>query len=269
MRGCVLIIAGSDPSGGAGIQADVKTVTALGGYAATAITALTAQNTTGVYGVFEVPPGFIAEQMRLVLEDIGADALKTGMLHNTAVIEAVASAIDRHAPGIPLVADPVMVAKSGDPLLDPSAVAALQSQILPRAALLTPNLREAEVLLGRPLEGLEGMRRAADDLLALGPAAVLVKGGHAGGDTVYDVLAGAEDGVPFEQTFEHPRLETTSTHGTGCTLASAAAAGIARGLPVREAVAAALDYVHEAIRRAPGFGRGRGPLGHALPFRAS
>lgn len=258
LRGRVLIIAGSDPSGGAGIQADIKTVTALGGYAATAITALTAQNTTGVFGVVDVPPEFVAQQMRLVLEDIGADCLKTGMLHSTAVIEAVAETMERHAPKIPLIADPVMVAKSGDSLLDPSAVSALRTLIVARATLLTPNLREAEALLGRAIAGVEEMRRAADDLRALGPAAVLVKGGHAPGKTVYDVLCDAEG---FE-VFERPRLETTSTHGTGCTLASAIAAGVAQGLPMRKAVARALDYVHEAIRLAPGFGHGRGPLCH-------
>jgi hydroxymethylpyrimidine/phosphomethylpyrimidine kinase len=264
MQGRVLIIAGSDPSGGAGIQADIKTVTALGGYAATAITALTAQNTTGVFGVLDVPPGFIAQQIRLVLEDIGADSIKIGMLHKTEVIEAVAGALEGF-PGIPHIVDPVMVAKSGDPLLDPAAVAALKEQIVARALVVTPNLREAEALLGLSpgsIDGVDAMRRAAENILALGPTAVLVKGGHAEGGTVFDVLETAKS----PETFEHPRLETTSTHGTGCTLSSAIATGIAQDLSLREAVARALDYVHAAIRSAPQIGHGRGPLNHAHTF---
>lgn len=260
-QGRVLIIAGSDPSGGAGIQADIKTVTALGGYAATAITALTAQNTTGVYGVMDVPPDFVARQIGLVLEDIGADCIKTGMLHTTEIIATVAETLEREAEDIPLVADPVMTAKSGDPLVEPPAVAALRERIVTRATLLTPNLSEAKMLLERDIEGVDAMLQAADDLRALGSAAVLLKGGHARGDILYDVLRDA-DGF---RVFEVERLSTRNTHGTGCTLASAIAAGLARGVPMRDAVAHGLDYLHTAIRLAPGFGKGRGPLCHAHP----
>jgi hydroxymethylpyrimidine/phosphomethylpyrimidine kinase len=259
----VLIIAGSDSGGGAGIQADIKTVTALGGFAMTAITALTAQSTQGVFGVHPVPAAFVAQQMEVVLDDLGADALKTGMLHDAEVIEAVSRVIAARASGVPLVVDPVMVAKGGASLLQRSAAEALVKLLLPRAALITPNLPEAEALLGRPITDVAGMRAAARDLQALGPAAVLVKGGHLEGDTLTDVLRLASG---EEMLFEGPRLATRSTHGTGCTLASAIAAGLAQGLALPAAVERARAYLVEAIRRAPGFGRGHGPLDHAHPL---
>ncbi len=261
MRGRVLICAGSDSGGGAGIQADIKTVTMLGGYAATAITALTAQNTLGVFGVIGVPPKFIRQQMELVLDDIGADALKTGMLHAAEVIETVADVVGERASGVPLVVDPVMVAKGGAPLLEESAVAALTKRLLPLAAIITPNLPEAAKLSGETIADLDGMKRAGEALLALGPAAVLVKGGHLEGPQVHDLLmsaAGAE-------VFSDVRLATTSTHGTGCTLASGIAAGLAQGLGLRDAVVRARVYVRLAIATAPGFGHGHGPLNHAHP----
>ena len=258
MTGRVLIVAGSDSGGGAGIQADIKTVTALGGYAATAITALTAQNTRGVFGVVGVAPDFIQQQMRLVLDDIGADTIKTGMLHAAEVIEAVCEVLDSLDPPLPLVADPVMVAQSGDPLLDPDAMDALAGRLLPRAALLTPNAPEAERLTGLTIGTVDDMVLAAGRLLAMGPGAVLLKGGHLAGETVHDVLATAEG----TETFESPRLNTPHTHGTGCTLASAIAAGLARKLPLREAVVRARAYLHEAIRTAPGLGGGHGPVNH-------
>jgi hydroxymethylpyrimidine/phosphomethylpyrimidine kinase len=260
VNGRVLIVAGSDSGGGAGIQADVKTVTALNGYAMTAITALTAQNTRGVYGIHPVPESFIAKQMSLVLEDIGADAVKTGMLHSAAVIETVVATLDAAAPEVPLVADPVMVAKGGARLLEADAVAALRDQLLPRAAVITPNLPEAGALLGRAVTGIADMAAAARDLLALGPKAVLLKGGHLAGDRVVDVLAAA-DGT--SERFESARIDTPHTHGTGCTLASAIATGIAQGLDLRAAVARARAYVIAAIARAPGYGHGHGPLDHA------
>ncbi len=260
MKGRVLIVAGSDSGGGAGIQADVKTVTALNGYAMTAITALTAQNTRGVYGIHPVPEAFIAKQMALVLDDIGADAIKTGMLHSAAVIETVVATLEAEAPTVPLVADPVMVAKGGARLLEEAAVAALRDRLLPRAAVITPNLPEAGALLGRPVAEIDDMEAAARDLLALGPRAVFLKGGHLPGDRVVDVLV-ARDGAP--QRFESARIDTPHTHGTGCTLASAIATGIAQGLPLPAAVARARAYVIEAIARAPGYGHGHGPLDHA------
>lgn len=262
MKGRVLIVAGSDSGGGAGIQADIKTVTMMGGYAMTAITALTAQNTTGVYGIHPVPEAFVAQQIELVLDDIGADCVKTGMLHSAAVIATVADALDRHGAGLPRVVDPVMVAKGGAPLLEPDAVAALRARLIPDATVITPNLPEAEVLLGRPVAGIDDMPAAAAALRELGPHAVFLKGGHLEGERLIDVLAEADR----VEVFEGRRIDTPHTHGTGCTLASAIAAGIARGLSLRDAVAAAREYVLEAIRQAPGFGHGHGPLAHGHPL---
>ncbi len=259
MANRVLIVAGSDSGGGAGIQADIKTVTALGGYAATAVTALTAQNTLGVFGVHDVPPAFVAHQMEVVLDDIGADCVKTGMLGNAAVIEAVAGVLARKAPRVPLVVDPVMVAKGGAPLLEPAAVDAVKTVLLPRAFLLTPNLPEAEALLGGAIPDLEAMRRAAAALQRAGATNVLLKGGHLPGPEVHDLLLMADG---RERVFSGRRIDTTSTHGTGCTLASAIAAGIAAGLGVEVAVARARDYLRRAITLAPGLGGGHGPLWH-------
>lgn len=257
-NGRVLICAGSDSGGGAGIQADIKTVTTLGGYAMTAITALTAQNTQGVFGVHDVPPDFIAQQMELVLTDIGADCVKTGMLSRVETIEAVASALERHAPAAPLVVDPVMVAKGGAPLLAAAATAALIQRLVSRATVLTPNLPEAEVLTGMTVASPADMLEAGKRLLGLGPKAVLMKGGHLAGPDLVDLLITAE-GV---ETFAGRRIDTASTHGTGCTLASAIATGIAQGLALREAVARARDYVRIAIETAPCLGQGHGPLNH-------
>jgi hydroxymethylpyrimidine/phosphomethylpyrimidine kinase len=262
----VLIVAGSDSGGGAGIQADIKTVTALGGFAMTAITALTAQSTRGVFGVHPVPPAFVAQQMAVVLDDLGADAVKTGMLHDADVIDAVATMLAEKAAAVPLVVDPVMVAKGGAALLQRSAQEALVTRLLPRATVITPNLPEAEALLGRRIADVAAMREAARDLQALGASAVLVKGGHLDGDTITDVLRlpGGE-----ERLFEGARIDTRSTHGTGCTLASAITAGLAQGLALADAVARARAYLVEAIRTAPGFGHGHGPLNHAHTVEAS
>lgn len=262
-QGRVLVIAGSDSGGGAGIQADIKTITALGGYAATAITAVTVQNTLGVTGVHPIPLDIIAAQARAVLDDIGADAIKTGMLGDAAVVETVAAAID-HAGKVPAVVDPVMVAKGGAPLLAEAAIGAVKSLMIPRAALLTPNAPEAAALTGLTVETTDDLRRAGEALLALGAKAVLMKGGHVAGERVVDVLMTSEG----ETTFEGERIETRHTHGTGCTLASACAAGLAQGLPLEQAVARAWNYVHEAMLRAPGFGGGHGPLDHGWPLRA-
>ncbi len=256
MNGRVLVIAGSDSGGGAGIQADIKAVMAMGGYAATAITALTAQNTHGVHGVHMVPAGFLRQQIACVLDDIGADAIKTGMLGGASAICVVAEELQRRATGIPLVVDPVMVAKGGAKLLDDSALNALRERLLPLAALITPNLPEAEALLGRPVAD---SREAARALHALGTRAVLVKGGHQEGPVVTDALAHTGK----VELFEMPRIETRHTHGTGCTLASAIAAGLAQGMELVAAIRRARAYVQEAIRTAPGLGSGHGPLNHA------
>ncbi len=258
MKGRVLIAAGSDSGGGAGIQADIKAVTALGGFAMTAITALTAQNTEGVHGIHEIDPAFVAEQMRVVLQDLGADAVKTGMLHRRAVVEAVLGALAAHAADVPVVVDPVMVAKGGASLLDEDTVAVLRASLLPRATLLTPNVPEAEALAGMPVRDRDGQERAAQRLLAMGPSAVLVKGGHLPGAMVRDCLVSAAG----THWYEDRRIETRSTHGTGCTLASAIATGLAQGLALPEAVGRARAYVQRAIETAPGFGRGHGPLNH-------
>jgi hydroxymethylpyrimidine/phosphomethylpyrimidine kinase len=265
MRGRVLIVAGSDSGGGAGIQADIKAVTMLDAFAMTAVTALTAQNTEGVFGVLPIPPDFIRQQIEVVLDDIGADAVKTGMLHDVPVIEAVAAVLAERAPDIPLVVDPVMVAKGGARLIEPGAIDALKSRLIARAALLTPNLPEAEILLGRGIASFAEMQEAAPQLLRLGCRAVLLKGGHLPGDTVHDILATASG----TRLWQSPRLATRHTHGTGCTLASAIAAGLAQGLAVEDAVARARDYVQRAIASAPGFGRGHGPLDHAHPLHAT
>jgi hydroxymethylpyrimidine/phosphomethylpyrimidine kinase len=263
VRGRVLIIAGSDSGGGAGIQADIKTVTMLDGYAATAITALTAQNTEGVFGVLPIPPDFIRKQIEVVLDDIGADAIKTGMLHDAAVIETVAAVLQQRASRIPLVVDPVMVAKGGARLIDPNAIDKLKRLLIVLATVLTPNLPEAETLCGMTIGDIAAMRAAGKKLLGLGCRAVLVKGGHLPGDTVSDVLVTAT-GI---RVWESPRVDTRHTHGTGCTLASAIAAGLAQGLDIEHAVARARAYVQRAIASAPGLGRGHGPLDHAHPLQ--
>jgi hydroxymethylpyrimidine/phosphomethylpyrimidine kinase len=256
----VLIVAGSDSGGGAGIQADIKTVTALRGYAMTAITALTAQSTRGVFGVFAVPARFVAQQMEVVLDDLGADAIKTGMLHDAEVIDAVIAVLEERAEHVPLVVDPVMVAKGGAALLQREAEKAMIERMLPRATLLTPNIPEAEAILGRPIHDVDAMCSAAEDLQKMGAANVLVKGGHMEGETVRDVLRLA-DGA--EIVYAGSRIESRSTHGTGCTLASAIAAGLAQGLALPAAVERARAYLMAAIRSAPGFGEGHGPLDHA------
>jgi hydroxymethylpyrimidine/phosphomethylpyrimidine kinase len=261
LRGRVLIIAGSDSGGGAGIQADIKTVTALGGYAATAITAVTVQNTLGVSAVHPIPTEIIAAQARAVLNDIGADVIKTGMLGEAAVVELVAELLD--AAARPAVIDPVMVAKGGTRLAADEAVAAIRSLLVRRAALLTPNAPEAEALTGLAIETADDLRRAGEALLAAGAGAVLMKGGHLPGERVTDLLM-----TPYgETTFEGERVISRHTHGTGCTLASACAAGLAQGLSLEAATARAWAYVQEAIARAPGFGAGHGPLDHGWPLR--
>lgn len=263
VRGRVLIIAGSDSGGGAGIQADIKAVTCLGGFAMTAITALTAQNTRGVFGIHPVPTDFVRDQIRVVMDDLGADCLKIGMLGTAGIIHAVADALEAFAPGVPLVLDPVMVAKGGHRLLEEDAVAALKSRLLPRATVITPNLPEAAVLIGRDLVTETDMEGAVEALRGLSAGAVLLKGGHLEGERLLDLLI-EPAGV---MRFTGRRLDTAHTHGTGCTLASAIAAGLAAGLPLGQAVARAREYVRVAIETAPGFGHGHGPLNHGHTLR--
>ena len=260
--GRVLIIAGSDSGGGAGIQADIKTVTMLGGYAATAITAVTVQNTLGVSGVHPIPLAVIEAQARAVLDDIGADVIKTGMLGDRATVDLVANLIA--GSGVAAVIDPVMVAKGGQSLLAPDAVEAVRMRLIPHAALLTPNAPEAAVLTGLEVETTDDLRRAGERLLRLGAGAVLMKGGHVPGDRVVDLLV-----TPVGETrFDSVRIDTRHTHGTGCTLASACAALMAQGHGLQTAVERARAYVQEAIRHAPGLGGGHGPLAHGWPLRA-
>jgi hydroxymethylpyrimidine/phosphomethylpyrimidine kinase len=258
MTGRVLVVAGSDSGAGAGIQADIKTIGALGGYATTALTTLTAQNTLGVQAVMAVPPDFIRRQIESVFDDIGADCIKTGMLHSVAVLEMVSEFIAARAPGMPLVVDPVLAATDGTRLLDEAALDMLKRRLIPLATMLTPNLPEAEALTGTALHDVDAMIRAGQALVALGSRYVLVKGGHLPGAMVHDVFVGAGEVTVIES----PHIETSSTHGTGCTLASAIAVGLAQGMKPLAAVRRARAYLIEAIRSAPGLGGGHGPLNH-------
>ncbi len=250
-----LTIAGSDSGGGAGIQADLKTFAALGVYGLSALTAITAQNTQGVLAAQDLPPELVEAQIDAVLEDIGADAAKTGMLSSSAIIKVVARCVSRW--DLCLVVDPVMVAKGGDPLLQPEAITTLSTVLLPLAEVVTPNLFEAEVLTGQRIETLDDMRAAAQAIHASGPRHVVVKGGHRAADPV-DVYF---DGKRFAE-LRAERISTRHTHGTGCTFSAAIAAFMARGMPVDAAIAGAKQYITEAIRHAPGLGSGHGPVGH-------
>lgn len=259
LHGRILAIGGSDSGGGAGIQADIKTIAAFGAYAETALTAVTVQDTKAVYRIEPLAPDLIAAQIETVLADLGADAIKTGMLPGAAAIRAVAAAIRNPAAQIPLVVDPVLAAGTGRAFLDRPGIAALKTDLIPLCALLTPNAPEAEALTGLKIAAPADMEAAGRALCALGARAVLVKGGHLAGAEVTDVLVTAAGSEIFAQ----PRQETPHTHGTGCTLAAGIATGLAQGLGLRDAVARAEDFIARAIRTAPGFGRGRGPLNHA------
>jgi len=259
-KGRVLIVAGSDPSGGAGIQADIKTVTALGGYAAAAISALTIQDTKGVTGVMPIPADFVADQMTAVLADIGADCIKTGMLYDTPTIHAVADIVIDTAHGVGLIVDPVMMATSGDALLQSGAVDLIKARLFPLATLVTPNTIEASLLTGMDIDSTDDMIRAGEVMLAAGAGAVLIKGGHLSGNRLTDILMQAE-GEPI--IIESDRISTRHTHGTGCTVASAIATLLAQGQSLEVAFRRAHAYVRRAIELAPGLGAGHGPLGHA------
>jgi hydroxymethylpyrimidine/phosphomethylpyrimidine kinase len=252
-----LTIAGSDSGGGAGIQADLKTFAAHGLFGTSAITAVTAQNTLGITAWQAMPADLVTAQIEAVAADFELRAVKIGMLASAAIVEAVAAAIaELDLPEV--VVDPVMIAKSGDRLIDSDAVEAMTRELLPRTHVLTPNIPEAEALSGVAIASVDDMWSAARRILALGPRVVLVKGGHLDGPESIDVAVSADDAFEIRRA----RIETTSTHGTGCTLSSAIAANLALGLDVRSALERARDYLDGAIRHAPGLGRGHGPLGH-------
>jgi hydroxymethylpyrimidine/phosphomethylpyrimidine kinase len=256
----ILIVAASDSGGGAGIQADVKAVTLLGGFAMTAITALTAQNTQRVAAVLPIPPEFVEQQIDAVMQDIGADAVKTGMLFSAETINAVARKL-RHYRISAVVVDPVMKSKGGDTLLQESAIAALKEQLFPLALAVTPNLDEASLLCGIEIDSLDKMKDAARQIRAMGPQTVVIKGGHLQGDCV-DLFY---DGSTFTE-FSSPRIMTANTHGTGCTFASALAAEIANGYSMREAVGRAKQFVQSAISCSVSLGKGHGPTNPFAPI---
>ncbi|CAH2030127.1 Thiamine-phosphate synthase / Hydroxymethylpyrimidine/phosphomethylpyrimidine kinase [Trichlorobacter ammonificans] len=264
-RGGVLTVAGSDSGGGAGIQADLKTITLLGSYGASVLTALTAQNTRGVSAVHGLPPSFVREQLAAVLSDLPIDVIKTGMLHTPAIIELLAEYLAEQSRLFPLVVDPVMVAKGGAHLLEPDAVQSFVRELVPRSYLLTPNLPEAERLLSRRIQTEGEMEQAARDLHALGAANVLVKGGHLAAGAAVDILF---DGTSVHR-FSAERIFTSATHGTGCTFASAIATFLARGEPLVEAVHRAKTFISQAIRLARPLGKGHGPVNHYLAAKES
>ena len=252
-----LTIAGSDSGGGAGIQADLKTFQRFGVFGTSVLTAITAQNTRGVRAWTATPLDLVRSQIDAIAEDLRPAAVKSGMLADAGVVRTVADGLRAHALR-PYVLDPVMVATSGDPLLEPGAIAAIRDELFPLAALVTPNLDEAALLVGAPVRDVPAMEHAARAMVErFGAAAALVKGGHLGGPEAVDVMFDGE-----MHHFRHPRIETRSTHGTGCTLSAAIAAHLAVGTPLLEAVRTSLDWVHEAIRTAPDLGGGNGPLNH-------
>jgi hydroxymethylpyrimidine/phosphomethylpyrimidine kinase len=254
----ILAIAGSDSSGGAGIQADIKTATALGAYAMTAITAVTAQDTTGVYAVELMPPELVAAQIVACLDDIGADAIKIGMLGSGEIAAAVSDTLCDVAQSIPIVLDPVLVSTSGTSLLDEAGTKVLFEKLIPLAALVTPNIPEAEALTAIGCRNADAMRRAGVALIAAGANAALVKGGHGADDVLIDMLVTPRG----HEAFSSPRIDTPHTHGTGCTYATAIAVGLAEGRSMSDAITRAMHFLHSAIATAPGFGRGHGPLNH-------
>jgi len=261
MRGKILTIAGSDPSGGAGVQADIKTISALGGYGMAAITALTVQDTCQVSAVHPVAAPVVKAQVEAVLQDMAPDALKLGMLATAENVAAVAQLLAADARAIPLVVDPVILSTSGHELLDRRGVAQLISNIFPHVTLLTPNLAEAQRLTGGgEIATLADMRRAGESLRAMGPRAVLVKGGHLTGDRLTDLLISDEGATEFSSA----RIHSRHTHGTGCALAAAIATGLGQSMALAVAVDRAHRYVHKAISEAPGYGRGKGPLNHLV-----
>jgi len=261
MKGRVLTIAGSDSSGGAGIQADIKTISSLGAYAMSAITAITVQDTNMVSDVYPIPANIVQAQIASVLGDIGVDAVKTGMLMAPDIIKAVAEELRNQDVPVPLVVDPVMMSTSGHIFFKPHSVNAIIDEILPITTVLTPNLAEAAKLTNADLlKNMDDMRTAAYKLLKMGPKAVLIKGGHLKGDILTDLLVTPNT----EKIFSSLRVPGKDNHGTGCTLASGIATGLAQGLPLEDAINNAHKFVHKALEQAPGFGSGCGPLNHLV-----
>lgn len=256
----VLIIAGSDSGGGAGIQADIKTCAAFGVYSSCALTAVTAQNTLGVQDILLLPPALVAAQIKSVMIDLGADIIKIGMLGSADIAESVADAVDEFAPDTPIVFDPVMVATSGDRLLDEDATALVEERILPMAEIVTPNIPEAEILAKIKIDDMAAMSEAGEVLLGAGAHYALIKGGHLDSKSITDILVGPDG----QNMFNGPRIYSRHTHGTGCTLASAIAALLARGEQMEEVCGKAREFVFDAIKTAPKLGGGNGPLNHGL-----
>ena len=258
---CILTIAGSDCSGGAGIQADIKAISALGAYAASAITAITVQNTCGVTGIHPVPPAYVKGQIEAVMEDIHPQAIKIGMINDTEIVEVIAGSLQKYRPRF-VVFDPVMVSTSGCKLMEDEAIEAITTRLIPLATLITPNLSEAEILAGQKINTVEDMQRQAKKMLELGCKGVLIKGGHLDGGQMCDVLQTADDDTPH--LFTAPKVESRNTHGTGCTLSSAIATYLALGEPVASAVEKAKQYVYLGIESGKDvcIGHGHGPLNH-------
>jgi len=260
----VLVIAGSDPSGGAGIQADLKTLTSLGVYGMTAITALTEQNTKGVSGIFEIPVDFVVKQINCCLSDIGANAIKIGMMHNSDLINGIYEALQHNGivgnKKIQIVLDPVMVAKGGHRLLEEEAVNSLKKFIKKTKPVLTPNIPEAEILTEMKINNLSDMRKAGEKIIDFGASFVVLKGGHMNTQIMSDLLIGEE----IIDQIETEKIDTNNTHGTGCTMASALAAGLAKSLEIKKAFQKAHFYVNQAIKTSPSFGNGNGPINHSF-----
>ena len=263
----VLVIAGSDPSGGAGIQADLKTLTSLGIYGMTAITALTEQNTKGVFGIFEIPLGFVVKQINCCLSDIRANAIKIGMIHNSKLINGVYEALKNNGVignrNVKIVLDPVMVAKGGQKLLKDDAVISLKNFVKKTNPILTPNIPEAEILSGMTINSLTDMKTAGEKIINLGASYVVLKGGHMNTPVMTDLLIGEK----VIDQIETKKIETNHTHGTGCTMASALAAGLAKSLNIKEAFRKAHFYVNQAIISSPRFGNGHGPINHSFNIK--
>ena len=258
LNGRVLVISGSDPSGGAGLQGDIKTITALGGFATNAITAITNQDTNEVYDIFDLKPLIVTKQIKTVLNDIGADSIKIGMLSNSEIIKSVSLTLFEYAKGTPIVLDPVMTSQSGYELIKGSYKEDLSLHLIPKCFLITPNLPEAEILIGKRIRSLSDMLNSIDYLRMLGSEAVLLKGGHLEGNHLTDLLITKEKYIRYDST----KIETSSTHGTGCALSSAIATGLAQSLSLEDSVIRARKFVFEAIKSAPDFGYGSGPLNH-------
>ena len=257
----ILIIAGSDSSGGAGIQADIKTVTALGSYAMTAITAVTAQNTRGVKKITSIPTKNVQKQITMILDDIGADGVKIGMLHNTGIINCVRALLKKYKLKN-IVLDPVMIAKSGTRLINSNSVSHLKKSLLPLVTLITPNIPEAEILTGYSISNKEDMIKAAKKILNMGPKNVILKGGHLKGKMIFDILATKKE----IKIFTKRKINTKNTHGTGCTLSSALATCLSQKKSMIKSCKISLRYVNMAIATAPGYGKGFGPLNHLASF---